>query len=223
MQDFLDRAQPVISVDMLKKEVIEACEHNEQDSHFKNQPADVIFYGNHNKVTNATWQQVGIDRDTVELSVKSIRQWWLDMGQRIYLNATELLLINTDCGSSNRYPIGLWKTELQKFASQLGIKVQVAHLPPGIKKWSNIEYRIYYQFAEHWRDQLPISREVVINSIGNATIQKLSGNNAQLDRKNYDSSDGMLCKVNQKKSNLHKNWNYLIVPCNDAESRIEIR
>ena len=209
VQDFLNRAQPVISVDMIKKEVIEAYEDKEQDLRFKNQSAEFIFYGNDKQMTDAAWRQVSIDNYTVEFGVKYIRQWWLDTGQRMYLDATELLLIDTSFATSNRYPVSLWKTELQKFANQLGIKLRVAHFPPGIRKWNKIEHRVFCQLTEYWREHLPISREVVINLIGNVSIQKLSN----------DKNNRKLYKVEQKKSNLHKNWNYLIVPVNDLEPR----
>ncbi len=98
VQDFLARSEPVISVNIFKKEALETYEDDQQNLHFnnqlKNQLSDVIVYGNHHKVTNITWQRVSIDHDTVEFAVKSIAQWWLKMRQRSYLDATELLLID---------------------------------------------------------------------------------------------------------------------------------
>ncbi len=115
-----------------------------------------------------------------------------------------------------------WKTELQKFVNQLGIKLRVAHFPPGIRKLNKIEYRVFYQLTESWREHLPVIREVVINSIGNSSIEKLSNDKVQLDKKNDDHGDRKLCRVKHQKSNLHPNWNYIILPVNDREPRSDI-
>jgi len=59
-----------------------------------------------------------------------------------YPNATRLLM-TADGGGSNGSRVRLWKRELQKLASELGLDVVVSHLPPGISKWSKIEPRPY--------------------------------------------------------------------------------
>jgi len=59
-----------------------------------------------------------------------------------YPNATRLLM-TADGGGSNGSRVRLWKRELQKLASELGLDVVVSHLPPGISKWSKIEHRPY--------------------------------------------------------------------------------
>ena len=59
-----------------------------------------------------------------------------------YPNATRLLM-TADGGGSNGSRVRLWRRELQKLASELGLHVVVSHLPPGISKWSKIEHRPY--------------------------------------------------------------------------------
>lgn len=51
---------------------------------------------------NQRWVSVGIDHDTAEFAVESIRHWWLEMGQLIYSHSKHLL-ITADCGGSNGY------------------------------------------------------------------------------------------------------------------------
>jgi Rhodopirellula transposase DDE domain/Acetyltransferase (GNAT) domain len=41
---------------------------------------------------NQGWVSVGIDHDTAEFAVDSIRHWWKRMGQPVYPRATELLI-----------------------------------------------------------------------------------------------------------------------------------
>jgi len=40
-------------------------------------------------------------------------------------------LITADCGGSNGVRVRLWKRELQKLATETGVAITVAHLPPG--------------------------------------------------------------------------------------------
>jgi hypothetical protein len=60
---------------------------------------------------------VGIDHDTAEFSVESLRKWWVKMGSGCYPNAKQLL-ITADSGGSNSSRGRLWKTELQKLANE---------------------------------------------------------------------------------------------------------
>ena len=94
-------------------------------------------------VTNNTgWVSVGIDHDTAEFAVESIRCWWREMGIEVYPNAHRLL-ITADCGGSNGNRVRLWQRELQKLADELQLTVQVCHLPPGTSKWNKIEHRMF--------------------------------------------------------------------------------
>jgi Rhodopirellula transposase DDE domain len=73
---------------------------------------------------------VGIDHDTAQFAVASIRSWWEQLGQPRYPNATRLQ-ITADCGGSNGNRTRLWKVELQKLADDTGLQLAVCHFPPG--------------------------------------------------------------------------------------------
>ncbi len=62
---------------------------------------------------------IGIDQDIAEYTVESVRRWWNLMGKKRYSNAGKLM-ITADGGGSNGSMIGLWKIELQKFATESG-------------------------------------------------------------------------------------------------------
>jgi hypothetical protein len=85
---------------------------------------------------------VGIDHDTAEFAVESIRRWWREMGTPLYPKA-QRLLITADCGGSNGYRVRLWRVQLQKLADELGMTIQVCHPPPGTSKW-NIVSTAYF-------------------------------------------------------------------------------
>ena len=92
---------------------------------------------------NKGWVNVGIDHDTSEFAVVSIRRWWREMGSPLYPDAKELL-ITADGGGSNGSRVRLWKLELQKLADELGMAINVCHFPPGTSKWNKIEHKMYY-------------------------------------------------------------------------------
>ena len=48
----------------------------------------------------AGWVSVGVDHDTTEFAVHTLRRWWRQMGRHTYPDATRLL-ITADGGGSN--------------------------------------------------------------------------------------------------------------------------
>lgn len=230
VQDFQTRGQPVISVDTKKKEIIGEYKNNGQEWQPKKQPVEVnthdfpdpelgkvVPYGVYDLAANQGWVNVGINHDTAEFAVESIRRWWLSMGIHLYKGATELL-ITADCGGSNGYRLRLWKTQLQELANEFGLTIQVAHFPPGTSKWNKIEHRMFCHITENWRGRPLTSIEVVINLIGNTTTTKGLKIQATLDENQYQKgikvSDKELSSVCLERSEFHGDWNYRIIPQN---------
>jgi hypothetical protein len=58
---------------------------------------------------NKGWVNVGIDQDTAEFAVESIRRWWYRMGHAVYPGAKELL-ITADSGGAMAAAIGCGKS-----------------------------------------------------------------------------------------------------------------
>ena len=228
VKDFQRRNQPVISVDTKKKELIGNYKNSGAEWQKKGEPVQVLVhdfadqdkgriipYGIYDLSQNAGWVNVGISHDTAEFAVASIRQWWLNMGEKLYPEAAELL-ITADCGGSNGYRIRLWKTELQKLATETGLLIRVAHLPPGTSKWNKIEHRMFCHITENWRGRPLINREVAVNLISNTTTSKGLKLQANLDEAEYPIgkkiSDKDLKKVHLQKDDFHGEWNYSILP-----------
>ena len=128
---FQKNNSPVISVDTKKKENIGNFKNNGQEYCKKGEPTKVNVYdfldkekgkvspyGIYDLDKNKGWVNVGISSDTATFAVNGIRSWWNDLGKKIYNGAKEIL-ITADCGGSNGYRVRLWKTELQKLATEL--------------------------------------------------------------------------------------------------------
>ena len=117
----------------------------------------VTPYGIYDLQHNMGWVSVGIDHDTAEFAVQSLRLWWKEMGSALYPGATRLL-ITADGGGSNGSRVRLWKVALQQLARETGLEIQVCHFPPGTSKWNKIEHRMFSYISINWRGQALASR-----------------------------------------------------------------
>ena len=185
--------EPVISVDTKKKELVGDFKNGGREWQPKGQPVPVrvhdfvdptlgkaIPYGVYDVAKNEGWVNVGIDHDTAQFAVESIRKWFYKLGATPYRKATKLV-ITADCGGSNNVRSRAWKAELQELAYELGIVIQVRHLPPGTSKWNKIEHRLFSHIAINWRGRPLISTETIVALIGKTSTSKGLRVEAELD------------------------------------------
>jgi len=224
---YIDNGQPIISVDCKKKELIGNLKNNGKDWRQVGNPVDVnvydfptmyqkaIPYGVYDINNNIGWVNVGIDHDTAQFSVESIRRWWNLIGKEIYSDATELM-ITSDCGGSNGYRLKLWKTELQKFANEEQITIKVCHLPPGTSKWNKIEHRLFSFISINWRGKPLLNYEVMIDLISSTKTETGLFVLSMLDTEKYPSGVKISMKemegINLIRDQFHGDWNYSIAP-----------
>ena len=109
-----------------------------------------VPYGVYDLVHNQGFLNVGIDHDTAEFAVASIRRWWKSVGNKLYPEA-ENLLITADGGGSNGVRNRLFKRELQCFSDESGLSISVCHYPPATSKWNKIEHRLFSYISINWR------------------------------------------------------------------------
>jgi hypothetical protein len=227
-QEFQQQGQPVISVDSKKKELVGDFKNGGREWHPKGQPEPVRVHDfedkQKGKVTphgvydigrNQGWVSVGIDHDTAEFAVDSIRHWWRRMGQHTYPAAQELL-ITADCGGSNSYRARLWKCQLQKLANETGLRITVCHYPPGTSKWNRIEHRMFCHITANWRGRPLETREVIVNLIANTQTSKGLTIQADLNVNSYSKgikiSDEEMARLNITPADFHGEWNYSMSP-----------
>ncbi len=228
VRSFQRRKQPVISVDTKKRELVGDFKNAGREWRPQGSPQPVrthdfrdkelgvaIPYGVYDVTQNEGWVNVGIDRDTSEFAVESIRRWWHRMGSRVYPNAKELL-ITADGGGSNGSRRRLWKLCLQGLADELGLAITICHFPPGTSKWNKIEHRMFCHITENWRGQPLVSRAVIVKLIGSTRTREGLAVKAALDRHAYKKgihvSDDQLATVRLSRDKFHGDWNYTICP-----------
>ena len=158
---------------------------------------------------------VGIDHDTAEFAVETIRQWWQRMGAPSYPEAQQLL-ITADAGGSNGYRTRLWKQQLQKLADKTGLEITVCHFPPGTSKWNKIEHRMFCHITENWRGRPLVSLEVIVNLIANTKTEKGLTIQVGLDSKSYPKGltvgELEMAEIKLQPAEFHGEWNYTISP-----------
>jgi len=223
---FQHLGQPVVSVDTKKKELVGDFKNEGKEWRPKGDPEPVRVYefvdkllgkanpyGVYDPTANEGWVSVGVDHDTAEFAVESLRRWWMHMGRTRYPMATQLL-VTANGGGSNGSRVRLWKVALQQLADQVGLDISVCHFPPGTSKWNKIEHRMFSYISMNWRGKPLISHEVIVNLIATTTTLKGLKIEAEIDRNVYKKgihvSEEELEKLHIEKASFHGEWNYTI-------------
>lgn len=221
-------AQPVISVDTKKKELV-GNYANQGKQWLKKGDAPRVNghdfpdpsiprahpYGIYELGRNKGFVNVGTDHDTATFAVASIRVWWRAEGRRAYPKARRVL-ITADAGGSNGSRLRLWKWELQRLADELRLPISVCHFPPGTSKWNKVEHRLFSFISSNWRGEPLTDYATVVNLISRTTTTTGLTVSCRLDRRRYPIgrkvSDEEWATINLSRDDFHGDWNYTIRP-----------
>jgi hypothetical protein len=220
--------QPVISIDTKKKELVGPFKNGGSDYRQEGCPDEVNVhdfvdkelgklspYGVYDIAANTGYVNVGIDNDTAQFAVHSIRRWRDVMGRDRYPDMNQLM-ITADGGGSNGSRVRLFKIELQNLADETGLTLRVCHYPPGTSKWNKIEHRLFCHITQTWRGKPLTSRETVVDLIASTTTRTGLTVRCQLDTREYPKgikvSDAEMMTLNIKGDAFHPEWNYTISP-----------
>ncbi len=220
--------QPVISIDTKKKELVGPYKNGGSDYRPEGCPDPVnvhdfvdkelgkaVPYGVYDIAANAGCVSVGIDNDTAQFAVNSIRRWLNVMGRSRYPDMNQLM-ITADGGGSNGSRVRLFKVELQNLADETGLTLKVCHYPPGTSKWNKIEHRLFCHITQTWRGKPLTSRETVVELIAATTTTTGLTVRCELDTRSYPKGikvgDEEMKTLNIKGDTFHPEWNYTISP-----------
>ncbi len=233
-KQFEQKQAPAISVDCKKKELLGTFKHQGREWQPKGHETQVnvydyrsladgkaIPYGVYDLVHKQGFVNVGIDHETAQFAVESIRRWWKRCGKGLYPEASELL-ITADGGGSNGVRNKLWKKTLQTLANEEQLTITVAHYPPATSKWNKIEHRLFSFISINWRAKPLTSLETVIELISHTTTQEGLHVTAIKDSQTYPTglsvTDAELQALNIVRDAFHGEWNYTIKPQDTASS-----
>lgn len=197
VQEFFERAEPVLSVDCKKKEKVGEFKNQGQAWRPKGKPVHVnvydfpsmsrgtaIPYGAYDVANDEGFVNLGVSHETAEFAVESVRRWWKYCGQKYY-GGSKRLLICADGGGSNGRRNRSWKYQLQSLSNELGVEITVCHYPKGTSKWNRIEHRMFSFISLQWKGQPLTSYETIVNLIGNTKTKTGLQIKAKMDRREY--------------------------------------
>ena len=160
---FARSGQPAISVDAKKRELVGLFKNPGRT--WRRTPIDVdmydfpgdadgvaIPYGIYDVIRGVGFVVVGTSHNTPAFATNSIYQWWNIVGRKAYPAARELLIL-ADSGSSNGAKAHGWKSGLHQIANRTGLRIRVAHYPPGASKWNPVEHRLFGPISTNWAGQ----------------------------------------------------------------------
>jgi transposase len=228
VKDHQDAADPVISVDTKKKELIGQYRNAGRQWRPAGEPVAVadhdfpdpdgpraIPYGIYDLAANTGWVNVGTDHDTAAFAIESVRRWWQARGHADY-PAARRLLITADAGGSNGYRTRAWKTGLAGLATETGLEITCCHFPPGTSKWNKIEHRLFAHITMNWRGRPLSSHQVAVNTIAATTTRAGLTVTAALDTGRYPHgikiSDTTMGTLPLARHHWHGEWNYTLAP-----------
>ena len=228
--------EPVISVDTKKKELVGTLK-NAVSWRPKGDPEEVrvhdflikelgraVPYGIYDLASNAGWVSVGTNNDTAAFAVQTIRRWWEEIGRPRYPLATRLT-ITADGGGTNGSRPRLWKRELQRLATELGIAIVVHHYRRGTSKWNKIEHRLFSFITMNWKAQPLVSYQVIVDLISATTTTAGLAVRCELERQHISQGrhvpDAEMAALNIECAEFHGEWNYTIRPTNRSDRAVD--
>ena len=234
---YLKAADPVVSVDTTKKELLgehPGYKNSSREYQPKGKPVRVgvhdlsdpampkaVPYGVYDLAADTGWVSVSTDGDTDgdtdAFAVETLRCWWSTVGQPRYPKAKRLF-ITADAGGANGYRVRLWKRGLAQLTDETGLAITVNHFPPGASKWNRIEHRLFAHISMKWRGRPLISHQVIIELIGATTTRAGLTVHAEADTNSSPRAvkvtDGEMAAIKPqiKTHPFHGEWNHTIQP-----------
>lgn len=224
---FVRHAQPIISVDTKKKELVGNFKNNGRvwslqptavkDHDFRSEALGMANpYGILDLLTNHGLVFVGTSHDTPEFAAGNVAQWWRDFGRRFYSDAFQLLIL-ADSGGSNGARMRAWKYSLQEqVADRFDLEVTVCHYPTGASKWNPIEHRLFSEISKHWAGQPLDSYDTILRLIRETKTQSGLRVKSRLVNKHFDTGKKIsAAEMNQLSLVQHRllpEWNYTLYP-----------
>ena len=236
-QSFLERGDPVISVDTKKKERIGRFKNPGaawakiatpvRDHDFPSDAQALAApYGVLDLGANQGHIFVGISHDTPQFAAAAVTQWWECDGHPRY-PCSKRLLILADNGGSNGPQPRAWKYELQhRLSRPHELEVTVCHYPPGASKWNPIEHLLFSQVSKNWAGEPLVDIETMLNFIRTTKTATGLQVRATLMEGHYPTGitipDRVMATLKITPHDILPAWNYTIAPC-DPEPAVPVR
>jgi hypothetical protein len=225
-REYQQWGQPIISMDSKKKEFIGDLFRDGRA--YANGPNPVLDHdypswalgklvphGLYDLQRNVGHITLGFSHDTSQFACDSFRLWWRRWGARAYPRATSILLL-CDGGGSNNCRHQIFKEDLQRLASALGVLIRVAHYPPYCSKYNPIEHRLFPHVTRAWSGLIFRTLDIVTAGLARvATSTGLKLTYTVLDKVYalQRTVSGTFASTNSIRFDKYlPQWNYVVEP-----------
>ena len=225
-QRFQNGGNPAISIDAKKKELVGLFKNPGRT--WRRQPVDVwdhdfpslavgraIPFGIYDAVRQTGFVVVGTTNETAAFAGAAVSQWWQDHGRWCYPKSRHWF-IEADSGGANNARTWGWKWALQQLADRWGVRITVAHYPPGASKWNPIEHRLFSYISANWQGEPLRDYDTVLGLIRATTTDTGLRCRAGLDTTHYPTkvktTEAQKRSIRIKRSKVLPQWNYTIYP-----------
>jgi len=218
---------PIISVDTKKREMIGLFKNSGvrwaktatsvNDHDFRKDALGVaVSYGIYDPQANRGHIVVGTSRETSQFAGDALALYWKREGRTRYPDADRLLIL-VDCGGSNGNRVAAWKCALQdKLCNAFGLRVTVAHYPPGASKWNPIEHRLFSEISKNWAAQPLTSYETMLKYIRTTKTKRGLRVRATLLKRVYLTGQkpdaDQISRLRLRPNRALPAWNYTVAP-----------
>lgn len=225
-QEYLDSPNPLLSIDTKKKELLGNFYRDGKlftkkllgtfDHDFPSFADGVVIpHGLYDLKLNRGYLHLGTSHDTSAFACDALEDWWWRFGQKLYPQATALLLL-CHGGGSNSSRTYLFKADLQALVDRIGLPVRVAHYPPYTSKYHPIEHRLFPHVTRACQGVIFTSVALVQQLLektrtrtGLSVVVDILDRVYQTGRK---VADEVKQTLNILRDTILPLWNYLILP-----------
>jgi hypothetical protein len=226
IQDVQEAGNPILSIDTKKKESLGTLYRDGKvycqealkafDPDFASLAQGVIIpHGLYDLALNHGWLHLGLSGDTTEFACDSLRVFWQHDAQRLYPQASAILLL-CDGGGSNRCRKHRFKEDLQALVNEWGISIRVAHYPAYCSKFNPIERRLFCHVTRACQGVLLDSVQTVIQLMQKTSTQAGLSVTVRVIGKLYETgrkvSDAFKKNMPIVFEPVLPKWNYWVIP-----------
>jgi hypothetical protein len=152
--------------------------------------------------------------DSASFTCDSIYGWWMVEGKELFPKASSLLITADNVGGMRRH--ALWKTELQKLSSAIGLPVEFCRYPPGTSKWNGNAQRLFSFISAGYLGEPSRDFEITVKLISREVTVRTMALGLKLDHSSFPApsapqEDDMKALVIYP-AEFHGDWNYSIAP-----------
>jgi hypothetical protein len=175
----------------------------------------VVPHGVHDPLRNHGHLNLGLSHDTSEFACDSFYWFWRRSGRFHYRRATEILWL-CDAGGSHNCRHHVFKQDLGRLASRVGLPIRVAHYPTHCSKFNPIERRFFAQVGRTCRGVLFDSLQTAVDQMRKTRTATGLTTTVHVMRRLYErgrkATRDFLDNMNVTFHSVLPRWNYTAQP-----------